>query len=68
MTSSCKKAINRVSIIIKYIYTNLLTGSKKEKIMVIKENDAKATVLNNLVTRTLMVHNDKLMMVRFDFK
>lgn len=36
--------------------------------MVIKENDAKVTALNDLVTRTLMVHNDKLMMVRFDFK
>ncbi|MDF2614638.1 MAG: kdgF [Clostridia bacterium] len=36
--------------------------------MVIKENDAKVTVLNDLATRTLMVHNDKLMMVRFDFK
>lgn len=36
--------------------------------MVIKENDAKVTVLSDLVTRTLMVHNDKMMMIRFDFK
>ncbi len=36
--------------------------------MFIKENDAKVTVLNDKCTRTLMVHNEALMMIRFDFK
>lgn len=36
--------------------------------MIIFENEAKVTVLSDKVTRTLMVNNDKLMMVRFDFQ
>lgn len=36
--------------------------------MIVKHNEGPVTVLNDLCTRTLMVHTNDLMMVRFDFK
>ena len=36
--------------------------------MVVKKSEGPVTVLNEFCTRTLMVHTEEMMMVRFDFK